>query len=218
MRKKKIRGHKRRWEDIENWRLNNLDFDVADYLLNQSDRFYSKIWVHPWSGLSFTNSEPPEPNGKTKQKMLNGLVDIYEDWKNKLDELGKPYYLKVWLFEPRFSKSQVVCATGENIDFYKNTFFKPEKTIKLNTDNYGHLKSRLENFTWDYRFDEDHYDNTQIGVPEDYASRQDYEDSKRWFEKLLKTPYRIHKFKEPIGDMTESYSFKRGEMWLGEMK
>ena len=216
MRKKKIRGHKRRWKDVENWRLDSLDINLTDYLMNESDRFYSKIWVHPWSGLSFTNSVTPEPKGKTKQKMLSGLLDIYEDWKNQLDKLGQPYYLKVWLFEPRFSKSQVVCAIGENMDFYKNTFFKPEKTCKLNTDNYGQLKNRLENFTWDYRYDEDHYDNTQIGEPEDYASRQDYEDMEKWFKKLLNKPHRTYTFKEPIVEMTESYSFKRGDIWLGE--
>jgi hypothetical protein len=218
VRQKKIRGHKRRWKDIENWRLENLDLNLTDYLLNQSDRFYAKIRVHPWSGLSLTNSITPEIKGKTKQKILNGLLDIYEDWEKQLDTLGQPYYLKIWLFEPRFSQSQVVCAIGDSIDFYENTFFKPEKTQKLNTGNYGQLKSKLENLNWDYRLDEDHYDNTEVGEPDIYASSQDYEDTKKWFEKLLRTPHRTHKFKEPIGDTTESYSFRRGDLWLGGQK
>ena len=218
MRQKKIRGHKRRWKDIENWRLNNLDLNLTDYLLNRSDRYYAKLRIHPWSGLSLTNSLTPEPTGKTKQKMLNGLLDIYDDWKSQLEKLGQPYYLKIWLFEPRFSQSQVVCAIGDNIDFYTNTFFKPENTQKLNTDNYGQLKSRLENLTWDYRLDEDHYDNTEAGEPDDYVSRQDYEETKIWFTKLLKKPHRIYKFKEPIGEAIESYSFKRGDIWLGGQK
>ncbi|MBE0640389.1 MAG: hypothetical protein IH599_00025, partial [Bacteroidales bacterium] len=146
MRKKKIRGHKRRWKEIENWRLDNLDLNLTDYLLNERDRYYAKIRVHPWSGLSLTNSMTPEPTRKTKQKILKGLLDIYEDWKNQLDKLGQPYYLKIWLFEPRFSQSQVVCAIGNNVDFYENTFFKPEKNKVLNADNYGELKGRLESF------------------------------------------------------------------------
>ena len=150
--------------------------------------------------------------------MLNGLLDIYEDWKNQLDKLGQPYYLKIWLFEPRFSQSQVVCAVGENVDFYENTFFKPEERKNLNKNNYGKLKERLESFNWDYRLDEDHFDNTEVGEPEIYASKQDYEDTKKWFAKLLIKPHRTHKFKEPIGDATESYSFKRGDLWLGGQK
>ena len=218
MRQKKIRGHKRIWNEIENWRLENLDLNLTDYLLNERDRYYARISVHPWSGPSLTNSVIPQPTGKTKQKMLNGLLDIYEGWKNQLDKLGQPYYLKIWLFEPRFSQSQVVCAIGENADFYENTFFKPEESKELYTGNYGKLKSRLDNFTWDYRLDEDHYDNTEVQEPEIYASRQDYEDTKKWFEKLLKKPHRTYKFKEPIGETTESYSFKRGDIWLGGKK
>ncbi len=215
VRYKKIRGHKRRWKVIENWRLENLDLYLNEYLLNERDRYYVKIRVHPWSGLSMINSETPQPTGMTKQKMLIGLLDIYEDWKKQLDKLGHPYYLKIWLFEPRFSKSQVVCAIGENIDFYKNTFFKPEKAKKLNSDTYGQLKKRIENFTWDYRLDEDHYDNSEVGEPENYASRKDYEYTKRWFDKLLMKPHRVYDFKETIGEETETYSFKRGDIWLG---
>jgi hypothetical protein len=218
MRQKKIRGHKRRWKQIENWRIDHLNLNLTDYLLSERDRYYAKIKVHPWSGLALTNSVTPQPTGKTKLKMLNGLLDIYEDWKGQLDKLGQPFYLKVWLFEPRFSQSQVVCAIGDNIDFYENTFFKPEKTLKLNTDDYGQLKNRLDNFTWDYRLDEDYYDNTEVGEPQFYASKQDFEETKKWFEQLLKTPHRTHKFKEPIGDKTESYSFKRGNLWVSGQK
>ena len=218
MRQKKIRGHRRRWEDIENWRLDNLNLSLTDSLQKNRDRFYAKIRLHPWSGISLTNSKTPQPTGKTKQKILNGLLDIYVGWKKQLDQLGEPYYLKIWLFEPRFSQSQVVCAFGDYIDFYENTFFKPERTKNLISGNYGQLKNRLDTFTWDYRLDEDHYDNTEVGVPEIYASRQDFEDTKNWFERLLKKPHRTSKFKEPIGEATESYSFKRGNIWLGAQK
>ena len=218
MKQKKIRGHNRRQKQIDNWRLDNLSLDLTDYELNQRDRYYAKIRVHPWSGLSLTNSIISEPTGKTKQKMLNGLLDIYEEWKKQLNKQGQPYYLKVWLFEPRFSHSQVVCAIGDNVDFYENTFYKPDTIKTIQLDNYGNLKAKLSKLNWDYRLDEDHYDNSEVGEPEIYASRQDYEETKTWFDRLLKKPHRTHKFKEPIGDTTESYAFKRGDVWLGGKK
>lgn len=215
MRQKKIRGHNRRHKQIDIWRLDNLSLDLNNYLLNERDIYYTKIRVHPWSGLSLTNSVTPEPTGKTKQKMLNGLLDIYEDWKKQLDKLGQPYYLKVWLFEPRFSQSQVVCAIGDNVDFYENSFYKPDTNKTIQLDNYGSLKTKLSKLNWDYRLDEDHYDNTEVGEPEIYGSRQDYEYTLKWFGKLLKKPHRTDKYKEPIGKTIESYSFKRGDIWLG---
>ena len=215
MRKKKIRGHKRRWKNIENWRLDNLDLNLADYLLNEQDYYYAKIRVHPWSGISVTNSIIPVPKGITKYKIINGLLDVYDDWKKQLDQLGQPYYLKIWLFEPRFSLSQVVCAIGNSITCYENTFFNPEANEKLNFVHYGQLKNRLSNYSWDCRLDEDHYFNNEIGSPEDYATQQDYEECKVWFEKLLKKEYRIYKLQEQNEKRTELYSFKRGYVWLG---
>ncbi|MEO5910883.1 MAG: hypothetical protein ABIP95_08340 [Pelobium sp.] len=215
MRKKKIRGHNRQHRQIDIWQLENLSFDLKAYLLNEGERYVAKIRVHPWNGLSLINSDTPQPKGKTKQKMLNGLLDIYENWKNQLEQLGQPYYLKVWLFEPRFSKSQVVGAIGGNIGFYENIFYKPETDKILRFTNCEKLKIKLSNLNWEYLLDEDHYDNTEVGEPEQYASNQDYLDHRKWFDELLKKPHRKEKLKQPIGDAKESYSFKRGDLWLG---
>jgi hypothetical protein len=217
MRTKKIRGHRRRHKQIDNWRLDNLSIDLKDTLLNGSDRHYVKIGVHPWSGISITNSAIPEPTGKTKRKILTGLVDIYNNWKEQLNKLGQPFYLKIWLFEPRFSQSQVVCAIGDNIDFYKNTLFKPDSNKELTLDKYG-PSSGLNKLTWDYRLDEDQYDNCTVGEPGQYASRQDYEETEKWFKRILKKSHRTTKLKESIGDIVEYYSFRRGDLWLGEEK
>jgi len=213
MKKKKIRGHRRRWKDIENWRLNNSGLNLIE------ERTYAKIWVHPWNGITLTNSLIPEPTRKTKHKIINGLLDIYDNWKKQLDQLGQPYYLKIWLFEPRFSKSQIVCAIGNNSDFHDNTFSStPETNKSLNVDSYGQLKNRLQNYNWDCRLDEDYYFNNEVLPPERYATIQDYEEEKIWFEKLLKKKHRVYKFPEPMGEVTESYVFERGNVWLGEKK
>jgi hypothetical protein len=215
MRTKKIRGHRRRQRQIDNWILDNLSINLKDYLKGR-DRHYTKIRLHPWSGISITKSIVPEPTGKTKKKIVKGLVDIYRNWKAQLDNLGQPFYLKIWLFEPRFSRSQVVCAIRDSVDFYKNTFLKPDNSKEL-ISNYG-TSSGVEKLTWDYHLDEEHYDNCEVGEPGQYASRQDYEAAQRWFKKILTKPHRTTKFKDPIDGKVESYSFKRGDLWLGETK
>ena len=214
MKVKKIRGYKRRLNDIDRWVVTHKNLDLNYLKANQ--RYYAKIRVHPWSGISLTNSQIPEPKGQTKIKILSGLIEIYDFWKSELDKLGENYYLKIWLFEPRFASSQVVCAIGDYLDFYEKTFYKPDEPKKLDTNKYGRLKDEIENFNWEYRLDEDHFDNSEPGNPELYATLRDYEEDKRWFEKMLKKPHRTTKFKEPIGAATESYSFKKGDVWLGE--
>lgn len=218
MKKKKIQGHRRRWKHVERWRNDNLDFDLNNYLLNFRSLCNSKIRVHPWSGLTITNSEIPQPRGRTKQKMLTALINIYENWKEKLDKLNQPYYLKIWLFEPRFSQSQVVCAIGDEIDFYKHTFFEPEKSKAISFANYGKLESKLQHFSWQHRLNEDQYDNSFVGEPKHFVTLKDYEENKVWFENLLKKPHRTEVLSPPIGEITEVYFFKEGNVWLGEMK
>ncbi|MBI3259829.1 MAG: hypothetical protein HYZ54_10200 [Ignavibacteriae bacterium] len=215
MRTKKIRGHFRRFKNIEKWRIEHISLDISDYVVNQYDCYYAKIRIHPWSGLSLTNSSIPEPKRKTKQKILAGLLDIYDAWKIQLDEIGQPYYLKIWLFEPRFSQSQVVCAVENRIAYYENNFFKPDSDKTLKKSDYGSLQSRLRTLKWEYYFDEDYYDNSDIGKPEDYATIQDFELAKIWFAKLLQRPHRTDTFTEPICDIIESYMFKRGSLWIG---
>jgi hypothetical protein len=212
----KIRGFNRRFRDIENWRLENLDLRLD--LIEKHHREYCKIIVHPWCDISIINSKIPEPKRKAKNLILIGLLDIYESWKAQLDKLGKPYYLKIWIFEPRFSKSQVVCAIADKIEFYENNFFNPCFKNDFNTSNYGQLSDRLEKIDWEYRLDEDHYDNCEVGEPEMYATLQDYEESKIWFNRLIKKQHRMIELDEPIGEVTELYSFKRGDLWIGEQK
>ncbi len=218
MRQRKIRGHNRRIRQVDNWRLENLSIDLNSYLLNDCDYYYTKIRVNPWGGISLTNSGIPEPSGKTRQKIIKALVDIYENWKIQLDQSGQPYYLKIWFFEPRFSQSQVVCAINDRINFYKNTFFKPEHEKLFKHKNYGTMQLMLEKFNWDHRLDEDYFDNTTVGEPGDYASDEDYKETQKWFAKLMNKPHRTKIFKEQIGEITESYSFQRGDIWLGELK
>ena len=209
MKYQKIRGHKRRQKAIEQWRLENLDLRLD--LIEKYNYDYIKIFIHPWCDISIIKSEFPEPKRKTKLLILSGLVDIYHSWKKQLDKIDQPYYLKIWLFEPRFSKSQVVCAIGDRIDYYENLFFKPENSKQFQSVNYGSLKKSLDAFKWDYRLDEDHVENDYVGDPKQYLTNNDFLETKRWFDKTMKKPHRTTQ----LHDVTEYYSFKKGDAWLG---
>ncbi|WP_243347785.1 hypothetical protein [Parabacteroides sp. FAFU027] len=173
MRKQKIRGHNRRQRQIELWRLENLNLNVES--LESFYYVYSKMVVHPWCDLSILNSIIPAPKGKTRQLILEGLLDIYQSWKEQLDKSGKPYYLKIWLYEPRFSKSQVVCAVGERIAHYETLFDKPEKNKIWKSTLPARIKDRFSKLNCGYSWDEECYGNDYVGSSEAYASLSDYE-------------------------------------------
>jgi hypothetical protein len=216
MRKKKIRGHKRRYTKIEAWKRNNLYLRL-DWL-NRDSVGYVKIRTPTWGNLSLINSEIPVPKGETKQLIVSGLMDIYYSWKAQLQQLEKPFYLKIWLCEPRFLNSQVVCAIGDKIEYYENLFFKPDNSKVLPVNTYGKLIIKLEKFAVEYYLDEDHFRNDEVGNPNSYSSQKDYLETKKWFTKLLKKPHRTVSFEEEIHGFTELYSFKKGDLWILEDK
>jgi len=213
MRKRKIRGHRRRWKAIETWRIKNSSINMDQ--LNQFSRDYVKIGIYPWYGSSRATANYPEPNGKTKRLMLEALLEIYSLWKTQLDTLNQPYYLKIWLHDPRFSHSQVVCAIGQKYDFYDNTFFDPEANKAIELNNYGTLASAMSAFSWEHRLDEWQIDSTETGSPEDYKDQDSFDQQKAWFEKLLRSPHRTTSISNAEEDF-DLYSFPMGDVWLGE--
>ncbi|MFA8435423.1 MAG: hypothetical protein ACEPOZ_12965 [Marinifilaceae bacterium] len=215
MRSKKIRGHRRRWKDIDEWVLAHKALDM-DYLRDY-ERDYAKIRVYPWSGISVTNSCIPEPKGETRRRILQGLIDIYWEWKRILDNTNEIYFLKIWLFEPRFSQSQVVCAIGESLEYYKDTFYKPNQGKPFRPERYGRLTSKMNEFQWDYRLDEDHIYSSELGEPEDYGCQDDYDEMKRWLQQMLRKPHRTTILNDVAGETNEFYSFRKGKVWLGQI-
>jgi hypothetical protein len=151
VRYKKIRGLKRKVVNIPKWIEGYLELNIKH--LKEYKYNYAKVYVDPWDNLSLTNSEIPEPKGQAKKEIINGLGKIYERWKDELDKLNKPYYLKIWIYEPRLSKSQVVCTIDERIEHYENLF--KEADFKQNTSSF--INGLSSNFKWQPKIDDEPY-------------------------------------------------------------
>ncbi len=209
IRYRKVRGNNRILKSIEEWKTYNLDLDLE--YLQSSQRNYCKIWVSPFADISIRNSEIPSPKGKHRQEIIKGLLEIYNHWETQLNTLNKPYYLAIWLLEPRLEKSQVVCAIDSMIDFYDITFYKPKAQRKFPSQNYGKLTNQLDQFNWTYALDEDHFFQSDIDLEEDrYASKSDYLEMQKWYKRKLKQGIRS----APSNDDT-FYAVRKGIAWIG---
>ncbi|MGB0868893.1 MAG: hypothetical protein ACPGSD_04780 [Flavobacteriales bacterium] len=212
MRTTKIRGHNRIWRSIAKWKSSHLEMDLEN--LKQIEREYVKIWVHPFSSISLTNSQSPNPRGETKKRILNGLFDIYDHWKIQLDQLNEPYYLKIWIYESRFSKSQVVCAIGKSINLYNETFNTPENLTTFKSDFVGASKNQTINYNWIHRLDVEYMFSTDLGNPEEHQNKKEYLEDKKWFNKRLKKNHT----KSVLKDGTEVFVLDMGNVWLVDKK
>lgn len=155
LRYKKIRGLKRKVAHIPKWIEGYLEFHQEH--LNNYKYNKAKIYVDPWDNLNFTNSQIQEPKGKAKREILKGLEKIYDAWKIELEKLNKPYYLKIWIYEPRVSKSQVVCRIEDRIEdrieHYENLFIKAD--FKPNKSSF--TNELIADFKWQSKIDEEEF-------------------------------------------------------------
>lgn len=206
IRHKKIRGHKRIWKSIDRWieRTKHLDLEY----LKRNQRDYVKVWVYPYSGISVLKSEFSPPKGTTRKKIITGLLDLYHLWKQQLETLKEPYYLRIWFYNDDISKSQVVCAIGDCLDFYENTFFDPKENKPFPIDNLG--------LQWEHRHFETHVCELDIGEPKDFFSEKDFLENKKWVKDIINNPKaRKSEHEEFNGKTTTYYSIKTSDVWLG---
>jgi hypothetical protein len=205
----KLRGNSKRFSAVENWVQRNKELDLE--YLQENKRDYCKIRVTPWgTRISITNSRYPELSGQIKIKIIEGLLKIYDSWKEQLDKLGKPYYLKVWLYDPNVSRSQVVCAIDDCIDYYEKIFHKSENTKQLDFDKYVSLKNRIDKYNWERSLDED------VVFESEYNELLDSEYLS-YFNKMKNNSQRKEELnfecKEGVKDVAHFVTI--GDVWLG---
>lgn len=205
-RKQKIRGNNKRFKLVERWVEANKILDVN--YLSHSKNNYCKVRVNPWgTRISLTKSSFSEPNGKLKQEIIKGLITIYVHWKKQLEELQKPYYLKIWLCLPHISSSQVVCAIDEKLHFYSKTFHSPNESKTLDLTIFESLREEMKNFNWEHHIEEELIFGSELDEETDPEHLKHLKNMKRKAQRI----YELDGVNEPV------YCVKIGDVWLGAL-
>lgn len=191
MNKKKVRGWTRQIRKLEQWKQANLRLTV-DPVYHYD---YVKIWLDPWFRLQKRN-----PPVWFRRLIVAALIEIYDSWRKQLVSLNEPFYLKIWLFEPHFVRSQVVAATGERIEYYENLFVADTEYKKFPFEKYAHSSYDLSAFVWELRAEEDFY----FERADEFAVDE--------FERLKEKAFRI----EQAEDGDTLLTVKQGNIFLGE--
>lgn len=125
----KVRGYRRRLRALDRFADAHAGLDLDALRLRHYD--YVKLWLDPWSRLAKRN-----PPMGYRRPALRAFFRIAEAWDRQLRTLGEPYYLAVWLHDPRFHATQVVAGLRERIGWYETVF--PERAAAPPPfDRYG---------------------------------------------------------------------------------
>lgn len=209
MRFKKIRGHSRIQKNIQSWLNVCADLDIQR--VKEFNYQYIRVDFLPWLNQPITNSFFKEPNKLTKQLILNGLETIYDSWKVELEKLNQPYYLKIWLNEPRITKSEVVCAINGKIEEFEKAFHKIEFEA-----NKQHITNQMNSdFNWECAVDEDFIFESNIASFENYLCPKEFFSDRRLIKKAKKKGFKNKIVKDSNGEKDTVYFIPKGKIWIG---
>jgi len=209
----KIRGQKRRQKDLDKWIDFNKDLDL--YCLNNYGCYYAKAKFGPWANLF---NERPYPT-EYKRQLFSNLIKFYFGWKKQLEKNYDRYYLKIWIYSPRFINSQIVAAVGDKVDYYENLFEKSDKNLAFPMLEFNNETELIQQFNWSLNKDCDYHLESEFSESklEDFMSAEDYYHEQKFYKKLIKnnTPFKLIQNENQKEE--KLFSIEKGNIWIGEI-
>ncbi len=199
MNSKKIRGLKRRQKELNKWIELNSNLDVNRLKKYQYD--YAKVKFGPWENLFKTEEFPTD----YRNQLFSSLLNFYSNWKNELDKNFDNYYLKIWLYYPRFKNSQIVAAIGNKIKHYESNFEKSDLIKEFPKQEFKNENERILKFDWELNNDYDYY------------SENDNYDHK-FYKNLMKRKTPFNLIENENGENEKVFLKQKGYIWIGEKK
>ncbi|WP_342644707.1 hypothetical protein [Mucilaginibacter sp. CSA2-8R] len=192
--KKKIRGWKRRVRHLNRWG-EQIKQPYTEYFVSNNGRHtYERYTVSP-----FYNAAKRNPPLWFYKLIIAKLVTAYNAWTATFEQLGIPFDLQLWLYDPAYIRSEIICykmaQQGERRRFsWESDLNKPFPYNKLGGLNYN-----LHEYDWILADDEQVY------------FEDDFEDADFTADDLLSDGY-VRK-KQPDG--TVYYAKRLGDIWIG---
>lgn len=194
---KKIRGWKRRIRQVERWGEQIKQPYLSYFLSDRGRHTYERCYLSPFYRLN--KRHPPLWFYKI---IIKKFIEAFQSWEIIFKDLGQPHDLQLWLYDPAFINSEIICHKMQHFGDIKrfsweSDFAKPFPLTKLWSSEYD-----LTQFDWVLA------DDANIHFEDDLDYAEFTEDD------LLADGY-IKK----VQDDGNSYFTKRiGDIWIGRRK
>ncbi|SEI69239.1 hypothetical protein SAMN05216327_103278 [Dyadobacter sp. SG02] len=145
---KKIRGWKRRIKEIDRWFEANKMPDLSHFEARGEE--FVKIRIDPWTRVC--DRVPPDWYFRL---VIQKLVLIYNLWEEIFERQEIPYDLQIWLNYPNTIRSEVVCASVDNIGGFRDNYYRKSTKNERLPLTWADSVPELQKFTWRQHDDED---------------------------------------------------------------
>jgi hypothetical protein len=151
--------------------------------------------------------------GEIRNDIFKVLYLTYSNWKKELINLEIPFYLGVWIYDPRLPKSEVVCAIGiENIEYYQCKCFDPAIQQKEIIDLLE-FNNRNDVLKWKQKIDFEILEEWQVNFPkENYENVDLWRKDQNYYSDFIKNSYKMTNSKRG-----KVYFKIVGDIWTGEI-
>jgi len=195
--KKKIRGWKRRIRQVNEWG-ERIKQPYLDYFLSDRGRYtYDRCILSPFYRLD--KRHPPLWFYKI---IIAKFVAAYRDWEKVFKDLNIPHDLQIWLYDPAFIRSEIICykmeEAGQRERFvWESELEKPFPFAKLTSPGID-----LNEFEWILADDANVHFEDGFGYA-DFTAND-----------LLADGY----VKKEQGEGEVYYAKRVGDIWIGRRK
>ena len=193
--RKKIRGWKRRVKQVERWGewIRNPDLKYYD----QSGFTYDRCTLSPFYML--VKRHPPLWFYKLIIEQF--IIALYE-WDKVFQDRGEPYDLILWLYDPAFIRSEIICykvdKAGERMRFSWDSDLDKQFPVK----KFESKKYNIELLNW------------ELGDDQNIHFESELEDEDFSAQDLLKEGF----IKKTQNKNEIYYAQRVGDLWMGRIK
>lgn len=106
--------------------------------------YYNHIKILDYVGLK--NIRPPY---WFRNLALHYLLNLFENWKAQANLLNQEYYLKLWIYDDEFSRSEIVFGLNNKIKRYNNLFERHDQKKNINFLTKD-MQSKISNYNIQY--------------------------------------------------------------------
>ncbi|MGE3318197.1 MAG: hypothetical protein AB7I18_02785 [Candidatus Berkiella sp.] len=195
--KKKIRNWPTVIKRLESLKERHLFSSVEEMKTRLADGHYCymKFYIDPFYRLLKRN-----PPLWFKKLFIEALCDVYENWQFYAKQMNVPYYLKVWIFEPNFTQSQIVLAVENRIKWYEELFGIDESKVPF---PHEYTADCTQKFSWTF-------------ANEIYAVEQEDFSPKAWERFVSENRiWPTNQFQD-VEPEKPLFLFHDGNVWVGE--
>jgi hypothetical protein len=195
--RKKIRGWKRRIRQIDRWGEDLKKPNIKWFKQANARHVYDRCYLSPF--YRFDRRHPPLWFFKL---IIAKFIAAYSQWEKVFEESGIPYDLQIWLYDPSYIQSEIICykmqERGEHMKLgWEAKEQKPFPYKKFAGKNYD-----LNEFEW------------VLAEENNVVWEDDLDYIESTLEELLADGYE----KKELEDEQVYYSKRIGDEWIGRRK